>query len=155
VASASTNERDAWWEIAAGTGDTTATGELGLHWGTVQKGRGPRVQGGRGGISYTKEAAAEIEKATRDAEMLAKRTEIIERNRVNAGRPMPESNKLGPKQGGGGGGMEYAILVVVATIESVAFTILSQMLIEKLYSETELLIDWLEAGGFREAVGQP
>jgi hypothetical protein len=29
------------------------------------------------------------------------------------------------------------------------------MLIEKLYSETELLIDWLEAGGFREAVGQP
>ena len=155
VASASTNERDAWWEIAAATGDTTATGELGLHWGTVQKGRGPRVQGGRGGISYTKEAAAEIEKANIDAEMLAKRAEIIERNRVNPGRAMPESNKLGPKQGGGGGGMEYAILVAVATIESIAFTILSQMLIEKIYSETELLIDWLKAGGFRDLVEQP
>jgi hypothetical protein len=48
--------------------------------------------------------------------------------------------------------MEYAILVVVATIESIAFTILSQMLIERIYSETELLIDWLAAGGFREAI---
>jgi hypothetical protein len=152
VASASGLEkRGAWWEIVADTGDTRSTGELGLHWGTVQKGNGPRVQGGTGGVSYTKEKAEEIAKAQRKAKHEAKMAEIIKANRENPGRAMPKNNNLGPNQGGGGG-MEYAILVVVATIESIAFTILSQMLIERIYSETELLIDWLAAGGFREAI---
>ena len=145
------DEKGTWWEIAAQTGDTRSTGELGLNWGTMIKGRGPRVQGGRGGIAYTEEALKEMAKAKENAKRAAKRAEIIQKNEVNPGRAMPQNNKLGAQQGGGGG-MEYALLVAVAVIESVAFTILSQMLTEKIYSETELLIEWLAAGGFREAI---
>lgn len=145
----SIGERGAWWEVAAETGDIRATGELGLHWGTLQKGRGPRVQGGRGGIAYTREAAEEAEKAGRRAEAERRMAEIIRRN--EAGRwKVPQNNNLAPKQGGGG--MEYAVLLVIGTIEAIAYHILSQMLLDKLYAETELLIAWLEAGGLRDLV---
>lgn len=154
VASANINERDSWWEIAAETGDTRSTSELGLHWGWLIKGRGPRIQGGKGGVSYTKEAAEEIARARDQAERKKKLAEILRKNAENPHRAMPQNNNLGPRQGGGGG-MEYAVLVVVATIQAIAYTILTQMLIDKLYSETELLIEWLEAGGFRDLVEQP
>ena len=152
------NERGAWWEIAAETGDTRSTGELGLHWGTVQSGR-PTPQGGTGGKVYTKEAAEEILKELRDAEMRKQREKIIQRNEEairkslqNPRRPTPQSNNLAPPKQGSGGGWEYAVLVVVAIAESAAFYYLSPIVTERIYSETELLIDWLEAGGFREAI---
>ena len=83
--------------------------------------------------------------------MLAKREEIIRRNARNPGVD-PQGNLS--RQQARGGGMEYAIVLAVSIIASVAYTIISQMLIIKLFTEIELLVEWLEAGGFRRLVKQ-
>jgi transglutaminase-like putative cysteine protease len=139
----------AWWEIDRGTGDARPTGDLGLNMGTLMKWKGG-IQGGKGGVVYTKEAADGIKKAQETGEV-AKRYDVIKaKNAADPTRAMPKGGNALGRPSGGGGGMEYAVTLAVAVVHAIVFHYLSQMLLAKISSETDKAVEWFKAGGFSQ-----
>jgi hypothetical protein len=145
-----------WWEVLSGTGDTRAVASLGLHGVSGRDLPPQRIKNaGRGGTFGTPEYRKELEAAKRAAENARKEQEAIQKYQASLPKPPVESpNALGaPQRGGGGGEMgEYAATLAAGVLYAIAYHILSQMLVERIETEIEYLIDWLQAGGLRKAV---
>jgi hypothetical protein len=148
-----------WWEVATGSGDTRAVAALGLHGVAGRNLPPPQIKNaGKGGTFGTPEYVKELKKAENDAWKAKKEAEAIAEYQKGLGKnPGGSPNALGPPKRGGGGGElgEYVAALAASVLYAVAYHILSNMLLEKLISEIELLVDWLKAGGFRKLVEQP
>ena len=151
--SARLDERDAWWEIDARTGDAHAVGGPGLHNGILDlRGKGGKQMNPSGGpkISDGRSRAQKvIDRNEAFREMKAKEWEAKQLR----GEPPGRTNPARAQGGQRGGGMEYAILVAAVHLAA-AYAIwrLSIWMEAKLIEELLKTIEWIGNGGFRRAI---
>jgi transglutaminase-like putative cysteine protease len=147
-----------WWEVVNGSGDTRAIGPLGLHSvdGGFDRRPGQVKNAGPGKAYGTDEYRKELQQARRAAENARKEQEAIKKYRDSLPKSpqgKPPNGMAAPKRGGGGGELgEYVAALGAAVLHAIAYHFLSQILLDRIFAEIDLVVDWLEKGGFGAVV---
>jgi len=152
IPSAPMNQSEAWWDVQPETGDTRAVSELGLNGGQT----GPYTRAMvRNPFTIVKKVqqnpmgGQKMHDLTPRAEKVATRNqsfhdEIAKRNADNPNRFSEPQQR--------GGGIEYAVVLIVGVIAKVAVWAMSAYLLVKLLDEIDELVKWLASGGFARMI---
>lgn len=143
-------ERGAWWEIAAGSGDTYAVSDLGLHGGKIGVPLKRLHQLQQNLQSGVQGSDARTAKQINDQRYLLRRAALQRKADREAMRYLERNALKPPAPGPRGGGNEYGVLLsAVTVVGAFGMRLLGLFAALEMFTQIDALVTWWAAHAHR------